>query len=119
MVGKIRTLKWRWAGHVARMQDNNRWTNVITSWYPRDGTRKRGKQETRWQDDIVKAAGANWERTALDRQRWKTLEETFVLQWTVQADDDDDDDDISNYFFLIITTCSPFAHLNNSSAYSF
>ena len=28
---KLRTLKWRWAGHVTRMQDN-RWTNVITSW---------------------------------------------------------------------------------------
>ena len=80
---KIRTLKWRWAGHVARMQDNRR-TNVITSWYPRDGTRKRGRQEKRWRDDIVKAAGATWERTALDRQRRKTLEKVFVLQWTVQ-----------------------------------
>ena len=84
VVEKIRTLKWRWAGHVARMQDN-RWTNVITSWYPRDGTRKRGRQETRWRDDIVKAAGATLERTALDRQQWKTLEEAFVLQWTLQG----------------------------------
>ena len=84
VVEKIRTLKWRWAGHVARMQEN-RWINVITSWYPRDGTRKRGRQETRWRDDIVKAACATWERTALDRQRWKTLEEAFVLQWTLQG----------------------------------
>ena len=30
VVEKIRTLKWRRAGHIARMQDN-RWTNVITS----------------------------------------------------------------------------------------
>ena len=82
VVEKIGTLKWRWAGHVARMQDNI-WTSVISSWYPRDGTRKRGRQETRWRDDIVKAAGATWERIALDRQRWKTLEEAFVLQWTV------------------------------------
>ena len=58
---------------------------MITSWYLRDGTRKRGRQETRWRDDIVKAAGATWKRTALDRQRCKTLEEAFVLQWAVQG----------------------------------
>ena len=40
-------------GHVARMTDN-RWTMGTTEWQPRIGTRSRGRQKTRWRDDIVK-----------------------------------------------------------------
>ena len=43
---KVRQSKWRWAGHVARFQDN-RWTHRLTEWQPREGKRKRGRQKRR------------------------------------------------------------------------
>ncbi|GFS25595.1 endonuclease-reverse transcriptase [Elysia marginata] len=42
--------KWKWAGHVARIQDN-RWTLRVTEWQPRNGKRSRGRQARRWRDD--------------------------------------------------------------------
>ena len=41
--------KWKWAGHVARLNDN-RWTKRITDWQPRYGKRSRGRQVKRWRD---------------------------------------------------------------------
>ena len=35
---KVRQSKWRWAGHVARFQDN-RWTHRLTEWQPREAKR--------------------------------------------------------------------------------
>jgi len=43
---KIKEAKWRWVGHVARMQDN-KWTKRVTDWQPRSGKRRRGKTETK------------------------------------------------------------------------
>ena len=48
---KVRQSKWRWAGHVARFQDN-RWTYRLTEWQPREGKRKRGRQKRRWRVDL-------------------------------------------------------------------
>ena len=42
-------LKWKWNGHVARM-DNNRWTHQLTMWDPREGRRNVGRQRTKWAD---------------------------------------------------------------------
>ena len=44
--------KWKWAGHVARL-DDNRWTQRVTEWQPREGRRSRGRQRKRWRDDLV------------------------------------------------------------------
>ena len=33
IVQVVKQQKWRWAGHVARMNDN-RWTKRLTDWYP-------------------------------------------------------------------------------------
>ena len=52
----IKLLKWRWAGHVAR-RDDNRWSRRLTDWCPLDRTRSRKRPETRWRDEIVKFAG--------------------------------------------------------------
>lgn len=71
-------LKWRWAGHVARMSDD-RWTIRITSWPGPIGTRKRGRPVTRWSDDITRVAGNNWLIEAKDRDHWGSLEEAFTL----------------------------------------
>ena len=47
--------KWRWAGHVARLNDG-RWTSTLTLWRGPAGSRKRGRPIARWGDDIVKVA---------------------------------------------------------------
>ena len=77
--------KWRWAGHVLRVQDN-RWTRRLTEWQPRTGKRKRGRQKKRWRDDITAHMGtATWTRVARERDKWKFYEEGFVQQmvWTI------------------------------------
>jgi hypothetical protein len=38
IIQKIKEAKWRWAGHVAR-RDDNRWTKSLTKWQPRTGKR--------------------------------------------------------------------------------
>ncbi|CAH2101778.1 unnamed protein product [Euphydryas editha] len=72
-------LKWRWAGHVARLNDN-RWTKMTTSWLGPSGQRKRGRPNTRWTDDIIKIAGTHWMREAEDKEKWLSLEEAFTLR---------------------------------------
>lgn len=80
IIQKVATLKWRWAGHVARMTDD-RWTRRIMLWRPRV-TRLRGRPPTRWTDDLVAVAGRNWVQVAQNRQRWKGLEEAFIQEWS-------------------------------------
>ena len=41
-----REQKWRWTGHVARMNDN-RWTNRITNWCPYNDKRSKKRPDTR------------------------------------------------------------------------
>ena len=76
---KINEMKWRWAGHIARINDN-RWTKRVTEWQPRSGKRKRGRQKRRWRDDITAYRGVTWSREARNRNEWKMLEEGFILQ---------------------------------------
>ena len=71
-------LKWRWAGHVARLTDN-RWTIQTTSWLGPSGQRKRGRPYARWADDLTKIAGTHWMRLAKDREKWSSLEEAFTF----------------------------------------
>lgn len=52
---KVKTLKWRWTGHIIRNKE--KWSKRIIWWYPRDKTRKRGRQKIRWDDEIIKVAG--------------------------------------------------------------
>ena len=77
---EVKTKKWRWAGHLARQQDN-RWTRRVTDWTPRTYVRKRGRQCRRWTDEIRDYAGVTWVRTANDRGKWKVDEEAFLQQW--------------------------------------
>ncbi|GBP58041.1 Mediator of DNA damage checkpoint protein 1 [Eumeta japonica] len=46
--------------------------------YPREGKRKRGRPEKKWDDDIRQVAGVTWNRVAQDRREWKRLEEAFA-----------------------------------------
>lgn len=72
-----RQLKWRWTGHMLR-ESKDKWTKIVTEWYPRDNKRSKGRQVKRWEDDIKKTAGPVWTRLAKDRNTWKSLEEAFV-----------------------------------------
>lgn len=76
-LGYSQKLKWRWAGHVARITDD-RWTTRTTVWPGPAGYRKRGRPLTRWSDDIQHIAGRDWTRTARNREAWQTLEEAFT-----------------------------------------
>jgi hypothetical protein len=84
MVRNVLKLKWKWAGHLARTQDN-RWTKRCTEWQPRKGKRSRGRPPTRWRDDITRTGGTTWMRTARDRKSWKALSEGYILQWMDDA----------------------------------
>ena len=72
--------KWKWAGHVARLNDN-RWTKRITDWQPRYGKRSRGRQMKRWRDDIVQMKGITWGRDARQRDDWRRDAEGYIRQW--------------------------------------
>ena len=61
IIQEIKSKKWRWAGHLARRQDD-RWTHKRTLAY----TRGRGRQ-SRWMDDIEENGSITWKRTAQDR----------------------------------------------------
>ena len=46
-IERIANLKWNWAGHLARVNDN-RWTRKVTEWRSRDDAfRNRGRPPTR------------------------------------------------------------------------
>lgn len=79
-IERITTLKWNWAGHVARLTDN-RWTKRILEWRPRqEAYRNRGRPPTRWTDDLKRCQG-NWMQAAQDRSTWKRLREAYIQQW--------------------------------------
>lgn len=73
-------LKWKWAGHISRAMDN-RWSERVLHWWPRDGKRVRGRPIRRWKDDIVQTAGNHWIRTAQNRMNWQEMEEAFIQSW--------------------------------------
>ncbi|KAI8430209.1 hypothetical protein MSG28_000557 [Choristoneura fumiferana] len=70
-------LKWKWAGHVARM-DDEKWTKKLTTWKGPLGKRNRGRP-VRWLDEKLKTAGSNWKERATDRIVWRKMEEAFTL----------------------------------------
>lgn len=42
----IRKLKWRWAGHMMR-NNNEKWAKDVTEWWPKLNKRKLGRQHLR------------------------------------------------------------------------
>jgi endonuclease/exonuclease/phosphatase family metal-dependent hydrolase len=76
---RIASLKWNWAGHIARTTDD-RWTKQIIQWRP-PIKRPTGRPPQRWTDDIKRTAGTKWQQMATDREEWKTLGEAYIQQW--------------------------------------
>lgn len=64
-------LKWSWAGHVQRYQDN-RWTIRVENWEPK-GRRKPGRPKTRWSDEFHNKASLFWRKKCLNRDKWKLM----------------------------------------------
>ncbi|CAF4744183.1 unnamed protein product [Pieris macdunnoughi] len=82
---KIDQMKWRWTGHMLR-SPHEKWSKIVTEWYPRDGKRRRGRPRKRWEDELKLTAGYNWRRVANDREQWKGLEEAFAKRQTELRD---------------------------------
>ena len=76
---EIASLKWNWAGHIARMVDE-RWTKTIMNWRP-PTKRPMGRPPERWANTIKRMAGTNWQQVARDRQKWKEIGEAYIQQW--------------------------------------
>ena len=85
VVERADNLKWKWGGHVSRM-DHQKWTHRVTMWDPREGRRNVGRQRTRWADYFRTTAGSQWSRVARDRGTWRHLE-TIKNQQTPSRDE--------------------------------
>jgi hypothetical protein len=49
--------KWRWVGHIARLNDG-RWTRLVTDWKPFVGKRRIGRPARRWKDELDENSAA-------------------------------------------------------------
>lgn len=76
IVRRIGSLKWNWAGHVARNKNN--WSGKITRWRPWGEKRSTGRPQQRWYDDIKRTAGLNWNQVAQNREDWKNMREAYI-----------------------------------------
>ena len=78
-----RRRKWRWAGRVARL-DDNRWTKQTLLWEPPAGERRVGRPNRRWADAFASffdsfdgVSGSDWYVYAVNAEEWKALEDCF------------------------------------------
>lgn len=81
----IKNKKWTWAGH--RQRTDNRWATKGTEWQPR--YRHESWQKTRWRDKLRPFTGAGWSILSWDKENWRTLGETSILQWSGNDDDNE------------------------------
>ena len=68
----IRRIKWKWAGHLARIKDE-RCIKTITEWQAIDKKRKNVIQPKRWSDDFAEVVGRDRIRVARQRTAWRHL----------------------------------------------
>ncbi|GBP62241.1 hypothetical protein EVAR_44649_1 [Eumeta japonica] len=80
-------------------EEKEKWTRLITEWYPRGNKRSKGRQHKRWEDDIKQIAGAKWTRIARDRETWKSLEEAFVAGQAVTSNNPIADLTLAQHWF--------------------
>lgn len=80
---RVSSLKWNWAGHIARMEDD-RWTKLILDWRP-PTTRPMGRPPERWTNSIKRVGGTKWQQAAMDREGWRSLGEAYIQQWRIEG----------------------------------
>ena len=77
IVGEVKRRRWRWLGHVLRM-NKSRHPHIALTWNPQ-GQRHRGRPQGTWRrtiDEERKAAGKTWNELrwlAQDRDGWRTF----------------------------------------------
>jgi hypothetical protein len=71
-----KTLKWSWAGHLQRLNDD-RLAKEVELWSPQ-GCRRIGKPKQRWKQEIEEHASFLWRKKARNRTTWKKLGESFA-----------------------------------------
>ena len=67
-----KTLKFKYAGRKIR-DKKDKWNNILTSWSPHRGKRKRGKPCTRWVD-VGRVEETSWSRLTNKSERQIELE---------------------------------------------
>ena len=72
IIEKAEQTKGQWAGHLARMK-KSKWAKRTTEWWPREGSRARGRPKRRWRDEIEEKAGSAWMKRAQDRNAWRMV----------------------------------------------
>ena len=73
-------LKWKWGGHVARM-DKRRRVQSTSVWDVRLGKTGNGRPKTQWADTFERATG-KWSRRAKNRRNWRTHTHTTFVKVT-------------------------------------
>ncbi|GBP51329.1 hypothetical protein EVAR_34115_1 [Eumeta japonica] len=89
-IKKLGKKKWRWTGHRIR-DPQEKWSKSVTDWYRRDEKSNRGRQQTRWEDNLKLTAEHHWRRVEWDRTRWKLLEEAYAKSVTFLIPDPEGD----------------------------
>jgi hypothetical protein len=82
IVRVIKSMRMRWAGHVARMGEGRGVYRVLVR--RPEGKRPLGRPRRRWEDNIkmdlkeIGIDGANWIQLAQDRVQWRAFVNTVM-----------------------------------------
>jgi hypothetical protein len=82
IIRQIKSMRMRWAGHVARMGEERKVYRVLMG--KSEGKRPLGRPRRRWEDRIRMDLGetgwgsVDWIQLAQDRDRWRALVNTMM-----------------------------------------
>jgi hypothetical protein len=77
IIRQVKSRRMRWAGHVARMEEERKVYKVLVG--KPEGKRPLGRPRRRWKDGIrmdlreIVLGGVDWNRLAQDRDRWRAV----------------------------------------------
>jgi hypothetical protein len=89
IIRMLKSMRMRWAGHVARMGQNRNAYRILVA--KSEGKRPLGRLRRRWVDDIkidlreIGWDGMDWMDLAQDRDRWRAPVNT-VMNFQAQLD---------------------------------
>ena len=72
---RVARQKWKWVGHLMRVDDNRPRRQRSGGPEQRKGTQD---ARTRWKDDIQKLAGTQWMSLMIDRSEWRQIGDAYV-----------------------------------------